>query len=316
LLVVIAIIALLIGILLPALGRARDSARSLVCQTNERQLGQSLTIYANDNKNLFPPNHNDPDNPDDPARTGRRWFDFDVIGTIIESQDFGDIAFQDPTDISGRAPTVGGSVMLCPTHPQGGRSYSMNYWASSYVKVRRAGSFGPGGFFVTDRPGQVPGATNSELGRGFKSDVEFASNVLLVADAWGNFLKDSDGKGTRGYTQETIGAQLLPGERFGIAGETEITDLFGNWRTDGSLELDSSTAVVRSYIPYYRHPRRNSQFQALEGKAQFAFADGSARSFNYNDLVDLEDSSAPRSSYNVLWTPLDNRIENQLLGNR
>lgn len=46
LLVVIAIIALLIGILLPALGRARDAGRQAVCMSNQRQLGQALLMYA------------------------------------------------------------------------------------------------------------------------------------------------------------------------------------------------------------------------------------------------------------------------------
>ncbi len=49
LLVVIAIIALLIGILLPALGNARQSARSLVCMSNMRQLSIAQVMYADDN---------------------------------------------------------------------------------------------------------------------------------------------------------------------------------------------------------------------------------------------------------------------------
>ena len=48
LLVVIAIIALLIGILLPAIGAARDTARSLVCLSNNRQVGLAGLMYAND----------------------------------------------------------------------------------------------------------------------------------------------------------------------------------------------------------------------------------------------------------------------------
>lgn len=50
LLVVIAIIALLIGVLLPALGKARDAGRLTKCLSNMRQFGQSTNMYALDNK--------------------------------------------------------------------------------------------------------------------------------------------------------------------------------------------------------------------------------------------------------------------------
>ncbi len=49
LLVVVAIIALLIGILLPALGKARDSARKTRSLANIKTHGQILAVYANEN---------------------------------------------------------------------------------------------------------------------------------------------------------------------------------------------------------------------------------------------------------------------------
>lgn len=48
LLVVVAIIAILIGILLPALGRARESARDIQCKSQLRQVGLAYQAYFSD----------------------------------------------------------------------------------------------------------------------------------------------------------------------------------------------------------------------------------------------------------------------------
>ena len=55
LLVVIGIIALLISILLPTLSAARESSKTLVCLSNQRQIGIAVTSYASDTKNTMVP---------------------------------------------------------------------------------------------------------------------------------------------------------------------------------------------------------------------------------------------------------------------
>ena len=54
LLVVISIVSLLISILLPALGKARASARSIQCASNMRQMGISSAAYMGDYKQYIP----------------------------------------------------------------------------------------------------------------------------------------------------------------------------------------------------------------------------------------------------------------------
>ena len=54
LLVVVAVIALLIGLLVPALGRARGIAQTSVCLSNQRQMAIANSAYASDEDNFIP----------------------------------------------------------------------------------------------------------------------------------------------------------------------------------------------------------------------------------------------------------------------
>jgi prepilin-type N-terminal cleavage/methylation domain-containing protein len=54
LLVVISVIALLVGIVLPTLGRARQTSRRAKCMANLRSIGQGFSMYLKDSKDKFP----------------------------------------------------------------------------------------------------------------------------------------------------------------------------------------------------------------------------------------------------------------------
>ena len=74
LLVVRAIIALLAAILFPVFATAREKARQSTCQSNEKQIGLGLIMYAQDSDNIFPVlfgggNPGSPTSWDDKVRT-------------------------------------------------------------------------------------------------------------------------------------------------------------------------------------------------------------------------------------------------------
>src|SRR3954466_8097856 len=72
LLVVIGIIAIIIAFLLPALASARKQAKLIACQSNMRQIGHLLLIYANENRGwIYPVGVGDPEAPAGPDNLRR-----------------------------------------------------------------------------------------------------------------------------------------------------------------------------------------------------------------------------------------------------
>ncbi len=98
LLVVISIIALLIGILLPALGAARRTAQRAVCKSNLHQIGIAALSFATDRDGVVPrvfsPNGSNgsvgvldrinADTDDDPDKFGAHWKDLEGYGLSLE----------------------------------------------------------------------------------------------------------------------------------------------------------------------------------------------------------------------------------------
>ncbi|MCD6220105.1 prepilin-type N-terminal cleavage/methylation domain-containing protein [Candidatus Calescamantes bacterium] len=88
LLVVVAIISILAAILLPALQKAREKARQVVCMNNLKQLGMAIFSYVQDYDSFFPPSNH--------QRVGW-WAEFPTmpIPTILNYGNMGTTEFQE-----------------------------------------------------------------------------------------------------------------------------------------------------------------------------------------------------------------------------
>ncbi|AQQ71593.1 type II secretion system protein G [Limihaloglobus sulfuriphilus] len=84
LLVVISIIALLMAIMLPALNRAREAAKRIVCMNNVRTLTTANTIYANENKGYYMPFVFPGSVLEDTSSYQARWFQMPYFRKLVD----------------------------------------------------------------------------------------------------------------------------------------------------------------------------------------------------------------------------------------
>jgi len=145
LLVVIAIIAILAAMLLPALAKAKEKAKQTKCLSNIRQLTLCALMYANDNNGTYAEN-----NPT-VGLSGSSWIQGDMSDDVAV---YGQVTpgVYDSTNLfcnmSGKfwACNTSHEIYRCPsdTGNRGGvpkvRSFSMNGW----IGTIHAKGFGPG----------------------------------------------------------------------------------------------------------------------------------------------------------------------------
>jgi prepilin-type processing-associated H-X9-DG protein len=76
---IIAPMALITSVMLPSLNRARETANRVKCASNERQIGQAMLMYANENRQKYPPD----------------------LGTLVKTEDITPMVFICPDGNAG-----------------------------------------------------------------------------------------------------------------------------------------------------------------------------------------------------------------------
>jgi prepilin-type N-terminal cleavage/methylation domain-containing protein len=108
LLVVVAIIAILAAILLPVLGKATDTGKSIACRSNLKQWGVATQIYVTDHDDFLPPDGTP--NPS-AANTNSGWY-------VQLPREISLARYVDMPWRTNAAAETGNTIWLCPNNPR------------------------------------------------------------------------------------------------------------------------------------------------------------------------------------------------------
>jgi prepilin-type processing-associated H-X9-DG protein len=133
--VVIGIIAVLIGLLLPALNKAREQSKRTTCLANLRTLGQAMILYANDSRDRLP-NANPPATVNDYNATNN------VLVGLATKYVRSAAAFHCPSDADPEPESIQTADYIQPNSARVSYDFYSVYWMPEFgprwVRVKQA----------------------------------------------------------------------------------------------------------------------------------------------------------------------------------
>lgn len=216
LLVVIGIIALLMGILLPVLAKARESGNTVKCAANLRAIGQGIAIYLSEYRQTFPAAYQYKPNPAnaEPIEPANPTFGYVHWSHYI----YGDPA-------KGRAPA---DAFKCPSLNNGGLP------PSNPAEADRDGG-------QQNDPDSGPGVVDDQVGR-----CAYTVNEAIMPR--NKFHGDVRGTSPNGFHSRFVRAGQIKRNAETILG----TEFWENWRiVSGFTGEPGETPAVKSHRPVH-----------------------------------------------------------------
>jgi prepilin-type N-terminal cleavage/methylation domain-containing protein/prepilin-type processing-associated H-X9-DG protein len=226
LLVVIGIIAVLVGILLPTLQKARKSARTVTCQSNVRQLVMGAIQYYTENKYRWSPYY---DGGGTPASTpGPNMFQIEWMQQVAKPQQWNKVRLCPEAIESNPAFAPGTNQAGAAFHCWGPSGRAMQYfddsWKPGNPPKQLSGSYTWNGYCLRTHPsgndGTLGGGNQAgDLKRLWNPPIKKTAELPIITDGtWPNaWIKESDDM----TTVESI---------YGPAGNGPGMNIGNNWR--------------------------------------------------------------------------------------
>lgn len=289
LLVVISIIALLVAILLPALGKARTTARGAASLSNMRQMGIALAAYQAERRGYFPIHSSRTAAiAIAGASTKPRWADYlypFLKNTEVyrspnldarEQEAFRLVFWHEASDTpaeSAAQSLVGTPKAAMSAEPavHGGYGYNFQYLGNA----------------------RVPAGTTAAF-NGRDADVLEASNTVVIGDTAGSRGNTANEPGTGAKATYSLDPPL-GGLTLGSQGSRKsgVPGGAGNAYYEGGSDQATGDALTYTHRAFPRE--RNN------GSAGFTFADGHGA---FQTLADIDDYDRDGTKDNGYWNGL------------